>query len=101
VVTLPGSVPGVKVGDSCGGSTYGVNDVGLGATVTILDAAGKKVALGELGDGVADDITCKLPFKVTGVPDGGTVYTVQVGESVDRDFKRSEADNVGVVVGLD
>jgi hypothetical protein len=73
-----------------------------GMRVTVLDAKGKKVGLGSLGHGQDQQIACRFPFKVTGVPGGDNVYSVQLGSDPKTyDFKRSEASNVVIGVGID
>lgn len=81
-------------------------EVDEGTTLTVLDAAGDKVAVGELGEGEPQGgdglfIGCRHSFEIAGVPDGDAVYSLQVGSGESYNFKRSEASKVGVVVGLD
>ena len=100
-VVVPGSSFGAS-GAMCSGITAGAPQVSGGANVTVLDAAGHKVGLGELSDGKSDGaVGCRFTFKVSNVPDGDAVYTVKIGDEVSYDFKRANARKVSIVVGLD
>lgn len=81
--------------DGCGG---GIGALKSGTTVTVLDASGKKVALGKLGHWRADSdaVACRFPFRVAGVPDGGKVYTVRLEDGTTQDFTRRQAGKVFV-----
>jgi len=63
----------------------GFDDIATGASVTITDAAGEVVAVGELNSSYPGDFSeaqtptsCKLRFSITGVPTGKGFYGVEV-----------------------
>jgi len=56
----------------------GYDDIRTGAQVTVYDAAGKAVALGELGESRLKDGACQLGFLVREVPAGAGIYEVEV-----------------------
>jgi hypothetical protein len=71
-------------------------DAGVGVTtsVTVTDAGGAKIAHGSLGAGVIVHIgstaTCNFPFRIYGVPGGGTTYGVAVGDQAPVSFPGSD-----------
>lgn len=68
----------------------GFSDLAAGTQVKVTDAAGKSLAVGALGRGVAEGITteggmdrattCTMPFEVPGVAAGVGPYGVQLGQ---------------------
>lgn len=76
-----------------------------GAQVTVTDEAGTVLALGELDTGVAggkvtdDDgevvdlaTNCTFDLKIDGVPDGGSIYGVEVASRGVVNFRRAQLD---------
>ncbi len=81
-----------NVGPNCAGDG-GFNDITTGATITVTDATGTVVAVGELGssfpelveDGTDADgqtvyraTSCRISFTIPGVPAGHRFYGVEV-----------------------
>jgi hypothetical protein len=68
-----------------------------GDPVTILNAAGDRVALGGLNRGerwgTGDMNWCRFNFTVAGVPSGEPVYTAKIG-GIGRDFPEGDAEGV-------
>jgi len=56
----------------------GYSDIRQGAAVTVKDAAGKTLALSQLGAGVPDGSACRFDFTVSDVPAGEKFYGVEV-----------------------
>jgi hypothetical protein len=91
-----------KVGSACrpdgGAPRPGAEPSGVkvGADVTVTDASGEIVGLGEieLGEyvdtGYAVSSHCEVPFSVVDVPDGSEFYSVQVGDLPPERFARNE-----------
>lgn len=80
--------------ETCAGSG-GYDDLAEGAQVTVSDAAGKTIALGELGPGKvvsAGDVVggCQFRFTVKDVPAGQKFYGVEVSH---RGVVRYTADD--------
>ena len=69
-------------------------DVAQFAPVTVKNSAGKTVATGQLGGGlaasVASGFVCEFPFIIRGVPDGSDTYDVAIGNRPDQTFQASE-----------
>ena len=74
--------------------------------IVIMNADGKKIAVGETSpkatlDQETTDVLgvkmCRHSFKVTGVPVGGDVYSIQIGDSDVEDFTPKTASDVSVV----
>lgn len=63
--------------DDCWGSG-GYGDLKQGTQITVTDAGGKVIALGQLGAGRMSGTACVLPF-VLDVPAGHDFYGVEVG----------------------
>lgn len=67
---------------SCTSDLLGYSDVNAAAQVTITDAAGTVIGIGELGAGEPGYIngtsTCKFPIVVEDVPLDGDVFGVQI-----------------------
>lgn len=62
----------------CSG-TGGYDDITRGAQVVVRDGDGKTLAIGELGQGRAEDsFTCAFPFRVESVPAGEAFYSLEV-----------------------
>lgn len=63
----------------------GFDDIRGGTEVTVTDASGRTLAVGQLQTGQATGITddtataCRLPFSITGVPGGVGPYGVEIG----------------------
>lgn len=91
---------------SCAGRG-GYSDIRNGAQVKISDASGKIVALGELEDAFAVQMNegmpgtshCVLYFKVEGVPDGGSMYGIEVSHRGVVQFARDEIEDVSLNLG--
>lgn len=76
-----------------GAGTY--EDLYYGTQVTIRDASGQKVALGELDEGALSDDSniCVFEFAVPGVPESAGVYSVAVSEDRGRhDFTLAQLE---------
>lgn len=94
-----------NAGEICTG-TEGYDDITEGAQVVIRDADGKKVALGRLGLGhLAENGTeytngpCVFKFKVSGVPGGSSIYSVEVSHRGEINFKQKEARGLALTLG--
>lgn len=91
-------------GSSCSGSS-GYDDISSGAQVTISDAGGKTIALGELRDGelISDGelaVACQFPFTVRRVPAGKKFYGVEVSHrGVVRYTSQDAHDRVRLTLG--
>lgn len=73
---LSTSSAATQAGHCAGSGPYA--DIAPGATVTITDAAGTTVALGELGPGtVTRNSTCGFPFALS-VPAGKGFYGIEI-----------------------
>ena len=78
----------VAVPSSCGS---GAADIHVGAEVKIADDAGKTIATGSLGDGVADGARkCNYPFEISNVPGSYDTVVVLVGLQPAAKFTTSE-----------
>lgn len=79
----------------------GYSDLAEGANVTVADASGDKVALGQLQAGTVPRVTmsCRFAFEVTGVPAGSAVYSIEVTHRGSVDFARADAGSVELTVG--
>lgn len=71
---------------SCTSDLVGFADVDAQAQVTITNAAGVVIGIGELGAGTPDTSntggTCKFPFVVEDVPLDGDFFGIQIGNEV-------------------
>jgi len=85
----------VSVPSSCASA---VPDIHAGAEVKIADDAGKTIATGSLGDGVADGTTCNYPFEISNVPGSYDTVVVLVGLQPAAKFKTSELREGGTAV---
>lgn len=71
--------------------TEGVTDLQPGATVTIRDAGGETVALGELGDFTHDSYgECTFSWSATDVPMESDFYSVEVAGRGETNVTREE-----------
>jgi hypothetical protein len=61
-------------------------DVQSGAAVRVSDPAGKTLADGSLGPGVADAGSCNFPFEIRAVPGGPSTYVITVGARPPTEF---------------
>jgi hypothetical protein len=78
VITLTGdNVPVGDTSEDCTGFS-GYEDIAAGASVTVLDSAGKVVATGALGTGKPKSAACVFPVRVLAVPGGSKFYRVEV-----------------------
>lgn len=87
-------------GGGCEGDE-GYDDLRAGATVTVTDSSGDKVALGNLrrGEVVKGTYSCEFPFVVEDVPTGDAVYSVEVAGRGEVDFAEAQADRIALSVG--
>lgn len=106
ILTVPASIDSDQVVDGKCTATEGYADIATGTQVTVRDAAGKAVALGTLGagkvkslfddpksavDGYAD--LCKFEFFVSKVPDGQSIYSVEVAHRGQVQFTRAALED--------
>ena len=85
----------VAVPSSCGS---GVPDIHAGTAVKIADDAGKTIATGSLGTGVADGTKCNYPFEISNVPGSYDAVVVLVGLQPAARFATSELREGGTAV---
>ena len=86
----------VAVPSSClSGSS---SDIHAGTEVKIADEAGKTIATGSLGDGVADGSKCNYPFEISNVPGSYDTVRVLVGLQPAATFATSELREGGTAV---
>jgi hypothetical protein len=85
----------VAVPSSC---LSGVPDIHAGAEVKIADEAGKTIATGSLGSGVADGSKCNYPFEISNVPGSYDTVMVLVGLQPAAKFATSELREGGAAV---
>ncbi|WP_433271999.1 hypothetical protein ACQPZF_14860 [Actinosynnema sp. CS-041913] len=70
----------------------GYDDIAEGAQVTVYDAAGKAVALGELADSAYEGAgQCSFTFAVAEVPVGARIYQIEVTHRGKVSFEESAA----------
>jgi hypothetical protein len=75
----------------------GFDDVHSRANVTVVDSAGKKLAVGHLGTGrLLGGTSCRFAFRIPDVPGGETVYALRVGSRSDYDFSKQEAGKLAL-----
>jgi len=93
-------------GKSCdGGIAGGLQDMQPETQVVIYDATGKIVASGQLLEGSIDSqtgtsvATCRMPFRVEGVPSGVGPYSIEIGHRGKVVFNEAEAASVDVTLG--
>jgi hypothetical protein len=78
----------VNVASAC---TAGVPDIHPGAEVKVADDAGRTIATGSLGAGVAaDGDKCNYPFEISNVPGSYDTVVVLVGVQPAAKFSTSE-----------
>lgn len=68
---------GLDSGEPCSG-TGGYSDISFGTQVTITDAAGTLVAMGNLSLGRKTKQGCEFPFTVDDITPGSKFYTVEI-----------------------
>ena len=93
-------------GDPCT-TTGGYDDIRTGTQVKVSDASGKIVGLGALSSGLARDTDtswrgtnkCEFSFSVTGIPEGGEIFGVEVSHRGVVQFTRNQADQVALTLG--
>jgi hypothetical protein len=71
----------------------GYDDIKAGTQVTVTDAAGKVIALGDLDAGVSSKTGCEFDFSVTGVPDGSDFYSVEVAHRGELRYTRADLNS--------
>ena len=79
LVLKHGGTGALQDGHCVGDAGQGYLDITKGTRVTVLNATGRKVAVGKLRAGRPGRSSCTFPFTVTGVPATGTLYFVRVG----------------------
>lgn len=92
--------------EGCTG-TGGYADIRYGAQVRVTDATGAVVALGALSAGEPHDRfpevpkadQCRFRFEVSGVPESGNLYGVEVAHRGIVSFARTDATNVQLTLG--
>lgn len=94
--------------DPCGG-TGGFSDIQEGVAVVVRNSNGKKVALGQLGPGVRDELTltsdtsdsgyCVFPVEVTDIPAKGTIFSIEISHRGEIAFKKADADKLDLTLG--
>lgn len=84
----------VRSDDTCPLSGGGFADIRHGTPVTVYDSSGKAVALGALGlEAPASKIgektsRCYFSFDVSGVPEGDSIYSIEIGHRGRVQFTR-------------
>lgn len=105
--TLTGSSNISRDGASCSG-TGGYDDIRGGLGVVVKDAAGKTIATGQLGPGVAMQtldtgaITlydCRFPITLTDVPESD-FYEIEVGRRGSLSYSQEQMEAAGWNVAL-
>lgn len=97
-------------GEPCEAGSEGYGDIAEGASVAVLDDSGKAIGLGSLGPGgskAKDDVwedngnypPCMFGFTVSDVPEGGSIYAVQVGNRSPVRFTRADASGLILSIG--
>jgi hypothetical protein len=89
-VTVPLSGSATASAGSACTAPAAAPDIVLGATVTVTDGAGRKLAVGSLGAGVlaaqAGRDNCEFPFQIPGVPGGVDTYRIAVARRAPQTF---------------
>lgn len=101
VLTLSGYGDVTIADDDCVGDG-GYSDIRGGAPVIVRDSRGQQVALGSLEPGtwpVLKDWRCDFGFRLDGVPESGTTYSVEVGRRGQVPFTRDDALDVRLTLG--
>jgi hypothetical protein len=90
-----------SVGDNCRG-TGGYDDISIGTSVTVYDAAGTTVATGSLGTAEYESVAdggildmCTFQVSVPDVPKGSRFYSVEVSHRGRLQLTADEAQNAG------
>jgi hypothetical protein len=81
---------GLPMGYSCAGDGD-YNDLGPGTTVTVHDETGKLLAKGSIESSSSQSGSCMLNFTVYNIPDGGTLYKVEVSHRGQMSYTEAEA----------
>ncbi|MBT2501425.1 hypothetical protein [Curtobacterium sp. ISL-83] len=102
---------GATLGEACV-SRDGYDDITSGAQVVVSDASDKKVAIGDLGDGLLVkgptgstklyESRCEYPFRIKDVPLGSKIYSVHAGNEArgERSFTRGDlTDGIQLTIG--
>lgn len=82
-------VEGVEDGDSCI-TRGGYGDVEEGLQVTVGDNTGAALGVGELDAGEISADACVFEFEVDDVPEGETIYELEVGSRGVLTYKRAD-----------
>lgn len=89
-------------GQPCFG-TSGYDDIAVGASVVIYDAAGKQLVIGALGGGTSNQPgslgVCTFTFDISGVPAGVGPYSIEVTHRGKVPFDQSTASDVELTLG--
>jgi len=86
---IGGALEIANLDSGCQGSDH-YSDLVPGAQVTIADASGKTVGVGELDAGSTTSDGCALPFDVSNVPVGSKFYKVSVAHRDGVQFTAKE-----------
>ena len=87
-------------GDCVGDGGYA--DIRGGAPVIVRDSRGEQLALGSLEPGtwpVIDEWSCDFAFRLDGVPESGTTYSLEVARRGEVPFSRDDALSVRLTLG--
>lgn len=95
--SMDGDRKAMQVGSPCRGA-QGYEDVAQGVQVTVRDANGTTLALGELSEGDLSygvgeapmDATCRLAFAIPDVPAGEKFYSIEVSDRGDVAYPEDE-----------
>lgn len=88
---------------TCDSIPDGFSDIAPGVDVNVKDQSGKLVAFGELrkGKDIGGAIdSCAFPFKVTDIPSGLGIYSVEVSHRGAIQYKEPRMRKDGIVMGL-
>lgn len=93
--------PNASQGSPCALSEPGYSDIAAGTQVTIYDASGAAVALGQLMGGKYSSLHCDFPIVVNDVPiqKGSNVYSIEVSHRGKVQFTQDTADDVELSIG--
>jgi len=86
-------------------SSDGYDDIEPGAQVTLTNASGAKVGIGNLGTGSSDDRDkatgsydyCSYAWIITGVPDAPGLYSIHIGNAPRGEITYDRSDLIGIV----
>lgn len=83
-----------------GVSNAGFSDLTKGADVKIRDSNGKVVGIGELKGGTRfSPARCKFDFTIDDVPEGDSIYSIEVAHRGEVPFKRADAESLSLSMG--